>query len=132
MVLIKSKMSSSNDMGLDDIKAVDEVLMTVQGTDSNKAVDSLQKTPSPSRRKRFASLALNAAASKSNINGGGSSGKNGKKPQRQYSSVFPCPILQSLDLESPPHGSYNNLGLVNRHLIQLKLFKRETQDFKPH
>ena len=113
MVLIKSKMSSSNDMGLDDIKAVDEVLMTVQGTDSNKVVESSQKTPSPSRRKRFASLALNAK----NINGGSTGGKNGKKPQRQYSSVFPCPILQSLDLESPPHGSFNNLGIASRHLI---------------
>ena len=110
MVLIKSKMSSSNDMGLDDIKAVDEVLMTVQGTDSSKVVESSHKSPSPSRRKKFASLALNATASKS--------GKNGKKPQ--YSSVFPCPILQSLDLESPPHESYPNLGLVNRHLIKLK------------
>ena len=35
-----------------------------------------------------------------------------KKPQRQYSNAFPCPIIRSETLESP-EGSVSSLGLVH-------------------
>ena len=97
MVLTKSKMSlsTSNDMGLDDIKAVDEVLMTVQ---SDTKIGP-PRTSSPNKKSKWIGLR--------------SKTKNGRKPSKTIkTNVFPCPMIESFDLGSP-EGSVSNLGLVN-------------------
>ena len=104
MVMIESKMSSANDMGLDDIKAVDEVLTAPAAASLAAAVQSERKrTPSPAaNRTKWAGL-------KSSIS---VKSKNGRK---KMSNAFPCPMLHSFDLDSPD-DSCSNLGLVNRKL----------------
>ena len=102
--MIESKMSSANDMGLDDIKAVDEVL-TAPAAASAAAVQSERtRTPSPAaNRTKWAGL-------KSSIS---IKSKNGRK---KMSNAFPCPMsTMSFDLDSPD-DSCSNLGLVNRKL----------------
>ena len=105
MVMIESKMSSANDMGLDDIKAVDEVLTAPAAASAVAAVQSEQRTPSPARtnsRTKWAGLKSSVSVKS----------KNGRK---KMSNAFPCPMLQSFDLDSPD-DSCSNLGLVNRKL----------------
>jgi len=38
---------------------------------------------------------------------------SGLKMRRQYSNLFPCPLVKTLDLDSPPEGSLSSLGLVH-------------------
>ena len=105
MVMIESKMSSANDMGLDDIKAVDEVLTAPTAASAVAAVQSEQRTPSPARtnsRTKWAGLKSSVSVKS----------KNGRK---KMSNAFPCPMLQSFDLDSPD-DSCSNLGLVNRKI----------------
>ena len=105
MVMIESKMSSANDMGLDDIKAVDEVLTAPAAASAVAAVQSEQRTPSPARtnsRTKWAGLKSSVSVKS----------KNGRK---KMSNAFPCPMLQSFDLDSPD-DSCSNLGLVNRKI----------------
>ena len=45
MVMIESKMSSANDMGLDDIKAVDEVLTAPAAASDRKVHENLSRHP---------------------------------------------------------------------------------------
>ena len=103
--MIESKMSSANDMGLDDIKAVDEVLTAPAAASAVAAVQSEQRTPSPARtnsRTKWAGLKSSVSVKS----------KNGRK---KMSNAFPCPMLQSFDLDSPD-DSCSNLGLVNRKI----------------
>ena len=105
MVMIESKMSSANNMGLDDIKAVDEVLTAPAAASAVAAVQSEQRTPSPARtnsRTKWAGLKSSVSVKS----------KNGRK---KMSNAFPCPMLQSFDLDSPD-DSCSNLGLVNRKI----------------
>ena len=98
-------MSSANDMGLDDIKAVDEVLTAPAAASAVAAVQSEQRTPSPARtnsRTKWAGLKSSVSVKS----------KNGRK---KMSNAFPCPMLQSFDLDSPD-DSCSNLGLVNRKI----------------
>ena len=105
MVMIESKMSSANDMGLDDIKAVDEVFTAPAAASAVVAVQSERttRTPSPAPNRSKWSGLKSSVSVKS---------KNGRK---KMSNAFPCPMLHSFDLDSPD-DSCSNLGLVNRKL----------------
>ncbi len=99
---------STSEMALDDIKKADEIIsMAVLGHGNNNqlggattttAATSVSPSPNAKRRKFLSTLSL------------GSQKK--KRPQRQYSNAFPCPIIRSDTLDSP-EGSMSSLGLVH-------------------
>lgn len=101
-------MASTAEMGVDDIRRADEmVTMTAMGSSINNMNNGHSPTYTPptnnnnsskTRPKFFASISPG--------------NKRKTKPQRQHSSMFPCPLIRSVDLESP-EGSVSSLGLVS-------------------
>jgi len=99
--------SSTADLALDDIKKADEIIsmavlgpksevITAVGTENgNGNIVAKSKT-----NKFLSSWTLS------------NSQRQKKKPQRQYSNAFPCPMIRSETLESP-EGSVSSLGLVH-------------------
>ena len=86
-------------VALDDIKKADEIItmavLESKTPDPAAAADQV----SPKRKQKFLSnLSLNT--------------KRKKPTQRQYSNVFPCPMIRSELLDSP-EGSASTLGLVH-------------------
>ena len=107
--------SATEEMGLDDIKKADEVKCEVISSPSPGGGG--QSSPNPIITAE-ADTGKSASASKARPNkffGGLSVSPNSRKkpkPQRQYSNMFPCPMIRSVDLDSP-EGSVSSLGLVN-------------------
>ncbi len=131
----RSGMSTATveEMGLDDIKKVadtEEVRLEIinnanaglplptgntngHGPEAGVAEESKSAvngktagSSAPRPNKFFSSLSPNTKKTSMS----GSTGR--PKPTRQYSNMFPCPLIRSVDLESP-EGSVSSLGLVN-------------------
>ena len=115
-------MATTTDMALDDIKKADEIISMALlgpntsvtsnrngplgtagppssiGTFGTKGPLDHQGNEVPKKGKFWSTLSLNQ--------------RSKKKPQRQFSNAFPCPIIRSETLDSP-EGSVSSLGLVH-------------------
>jgi hypothetical protein len=103
---VMSSTNTTEAVGLDDIKKADEIIsMAILGPAS--PTSSSAAAAAPKRPNKFlASLSPNYKKNST------SNSKFAKQSQRQYTNMFPCPMLRSMDMESP-EGSVSSLGLVS-------------------